>query len=175
MPKTLREKLKERGWDEKDIERTVSVFEQDQKTEKSEVFSRKMNPLIYWLVLLVAIIGNLIVSVAMIPFLLVIGTVELYFFIALMGFIFGLLFNLLLGTLEHLEAKHHIMAGVFIPALAIINVYMMVTIANSLSGLIQVNIHQNALFVGIVYVLAYSAPYGYTKLKEYRKPNNKII
>lgn len=166
MPKTLKEKLKERGWAEEDIARATEILEEGKKTEKTIMFGRHLNPVIYWMVLLVAIIGNLILAVAMIPFLLVIGTIQLYFFIALMGFIFGLLFDLLLRTLEHLEAKHHIIAGAFIPALALINVYVMVNIANSLSQVIQSNIHQNPLLVGIVYVIAFISPYAYTKIKD---------
>ncbi len=161
MLEDLKKKLTEKGWTEKEIERTMQILEKTDKSPRYKEFHRRLNPLIYWIALLVAIIGNFIVSVILIPFLLVLQGSVLYAIIILLGVVFGALFSLLLRDIEQVSSQKNIVIGwVFIPAIAAINIYVVANIANQLREIIiKSAILQNPVVISITYVLAFIAPY----------------
>jgi hypothetical protein len=159
MPKKeLRESLLEKGWTEEEVEKALDTLYEEQP--KKEKHHKKMNRILYWSTLVLVIIGNTIVSIVMVPFLLVLSSISLYFVISVMGLIFGSLFNLLIRDIEHVDPRHHVIAGVFLPAIAIINIYVMVNFANMFNQALNIShIHQNPLLVSAAYVIAFLLPY----------------
>ena len=132
----------------------------EEKKIRDQDVSSTLNKVVYWGALLVAIVGNLIVSVVLIPFLLVLSKMQLYIIIIIIGIAFGALFNMLLKDIEELDKKHHVIAGIFIPALAIINVFIMTQLANYLTILIGVNnVPHNPIVISVIYVASFSLPY----------------
>jgi len=163
MPQDLRTRLLEKGWTEEDINRAVQIIE-SAKEKKSNAI-KIIDSIVYWVVLLVTIVGNLILSIILIPFLLTLSHFQLYLIITIIAVTFGFLFDLLIRDIENLEQKHYIMAGIFIPSLAIINVFFMVRFANYLTRIMRFsNIQHNPLIVGIVYTFAFIMPYLINKL-----------
>lgn len=122
-------------------------------------FIRFLDSLLYWIILFVAIMGNLIISIILIPFLLVIQGIFLYIIILLLAFVFGLLFDLLIRDLENIKRKQIIIAGLFIPVLAAINVLFMVRFSNHLSRLLHLNTFHNPFFIAFFYVIAFTLPH----------------
>ncbi|MBI5397895.1 hypothetical protein HZB03_00385 [Candidatus Woesearchaeota archaeon] len=169
MPKSLRQKLIEKGWQEEDINRTLDILFSEDKQEKHARYAHFSSPIIYWAGLLVAIIGNLLISVVFIPFLMILNSVQLYIIMGSMGAIFGAMFNLLLRDIEHVDAKHHVMAGVFIPSIALITVFVMVTLANTFNAIIKSPVQHNPYVISVIYVLAFSAPYAWYKWNDLRE------
>lgn len=161
MLEDLKKKLTEKGWTTKEIEHTMDILERPDTDIRSKEYRRRMNPLIYWIALLVAIIGNFIVSVILIPFLLVLQGVILYSIIILLGIVFGALFSLLLRDIERASAQKNMVIGwIFIPAIAAINIYVVANISNELKEiLIKSAIIQNPLTISITYVAAFILPY----------------
>ena len=95
----------------------------------------------------------------LIPFLLALRDALLYTIIITLGIAFGLLFDLLIRDIDNLGSKHYIVAGLFIPCLAIVNVIYMASFSNTLTQTIGLkNIH-SPILVGIVYTAAFTAPY----------------
>lgn len=175
MPKSLQEKLSEKGWSKEEIEKATSIMEAS--PEKGRVmFTRQMNPILYWMTLIVAIIGNLIISVVLIPFLIAVESViALYSIIALLGLAFGFLFNVLLTDIEHIDPKHHVIAGIFIPAIALINIFIVVNITNTIDQIIfGTNIHGNVFVIGFVYVMAFMGPYMAAKFSDVLETRKKL-
>jgi hypothetical protein len=166
--KTLREKLLEKGWKEEEIEHALSVMgSAEAKILPPSV--KSVNPLLYWLTLIISIIGNFLIAVAIIPFVIVLSDIQLYFVMALLAVSFGAMFNFLINTMEHLDPSHHVVAGVFIPALAAITVFVMVNVANRLSAFFKSPIIHNPVWVAVFYVVFFSAPYFIAKIAEYVK------
>ena len=131
-----------------------------------EPIKKTMNKLVYWLALLVTIIGNLIISAALIPFLIVMKDVSLYIIIITLGIAFGLLFDLLLKDIENIDFKHHIIAGIFIPGIAAVNLYIITTLANRLIEILEVtNVKQNPVIISVVYIIAFMLPFIISKVK----------
>lgn len=149
-------------WTDQEIEKTLRIIEKAEETKPREI--RFIDKITYWAVLIVAIIGNLILSIILIPFMLVLKHFILYTIIFVLAFIFGLFFNLLLKEIEQLDQPHHIMAGLFIPALAIINVVYMTMFANYLTETIQLNNTHNPFIIGFIYTIAFVSPYFFYKV-----------
>src|SRR3989338_11260074 len=103
---TLQQRLKQKGWSDAEVARVSNVF--GRKEPKKGKF-------VYWFSLVVAIAGNGILSVVLVPFLLALKGFFLYAIIILIGIAFGSLFNLLLKDIETADEKQHVIAWVFIP------------------------------------------------------------
>lgn len=159
MPKDVRQSLLEKGWEEEDIAKAEDILYSKEKQQKHYGYLKSVHPMLYWMGLMLAIIGNMIISVFLIPFFLVMSSTQLLIVIATMGFVFGMMFNFLLRDIEHVDYKHHVVAGVFIPALAVITILVVVRVANTFAKILKSNVHQNMWVVAIVYVIAFTTPY----------------
>ena len=159
MPKELSEHLAERGWTEEQIAEAEEALYSPDKQENHYGYLRSVSPLLYWLGLLVAIVANLIISAFLIPFFLILTSIQLYVVIATMGLIFGLMFNLILRDIEHVDYRHHVMAGVFIPVLGFITIYVVVNLANTFARIMKSQIHQSPIILSLIYVVTFSTPY----------------
>ena len=114
---------------------------------------------LYWILLLLTITGNFILSVALVPFLLVLKGTTLYLSLFMIALAFGILFSFLLHSIDRLENRKHILATVFIPALALINVAIFAILSNKLITFLHLTTPpHNPFVVGAVYVLGYILP-----------------
>ena len=174
MSNNLKERLKQKGWTDDDIYKAVSIIERG-KTKKSKKILL-LDSIIYWVVLLVALLGNFIISIILIPFMLAMQGIKLYFIVAIIGFAFGAFFDLLIRDLENITNKDILIAGIFLPALAIINVVLMVKFANFLGkGLLIANVHQDPIPISIVYAIAFILPYAIKSLVLIKEGRKDII
>jgi hypothetical protein len=161
----LRKTLEEKGWETKDIEKAINIMQNapGYSPEKQS----KISSILYWMTLLLIIVGNLLLSVVLVPFLLVISGPVLYIMVSAVALVWGLLFNIVIDDIEELDEKHHIIAGIFIPFIAVFNVYMIVNLSNAVDKALNISeIQQNPWIVGGVYVLAFMLPFSISKIKE---------
>jgi hypothetical protein len=157
--------LKKKGWSEEEIKRVTSVFAESPSKKSPTILL--IDKVVYWAGLFLAIIGNFAISVLLIPFLILLKSFYLYLSLLFLGIIFGWVFSVLISDIEAVKTGQHIVAWVFIPAIALINVYIMTNLSNHIAGLMQIGsgIHA-APMVSVVYVLAFMFPYGLTRLLE---------
>ncbi|MBW2974493.1 hypothetical protein KY366_02135 [Candidatus Woesearchaeota archaeon] len=158
------EDLLKKGFNKKEARRTISIIERakEKKSPKIKFF----DSIIYWVLLIVAIIGNMVIAIILIPFLLAFKRIPLYFIIIVLAAMFGFLFDQLIRDIENLEDKHIIMAWVFIPALATINTYYMASFANHITEAFKLQLTFNSpIIVSIVYVIAFITPYAVHNLR----------
>ncbi len=148
----------------KDVEETTHVLLDGHKTDRHIEYKKKMNPLLYWMSLVVAIIGNIFVSILFIPFLLFLKGFPLYTIIIILGVVFGMLFNLLVKDIEYIDYRHHVVSGIFIPAIAAVDFYYIVKVSNTIGSKLTNAPHQDPIMISVVYVLAFVAPYVIYKL-----------
>jgi hypothetical protein len=165
MPVPIEQRLAEKGWSRAEIDKAAQILHGKEDPGKI-YFQKQMNPIVYWMTLIVSIIANMVVSVVLIPFLLTVqDAVTLYFIIGLLALAFGFFFNLLLTDMENVDPQHHVIAGVFIPALAVINIFIVINITSVLDKvLLGGQLSQNAIVIALVYVTAFIAPYLISKL-----------
>ncbi len=154
----MKDYLKSKGWTQAEVKKTYDILAHAE-AEKSQS-TRFLEQLAFWVALLIAIAGNLIISVVLVPFLLLLSGFGLYLTIFVIGATFGLLFNVLVRYIENLNQGQHIIAGAFIPALALINIYIITHFSNKLEILLQLTTPAHSpLTVSITYVAAFILPY----------------
>jgi len=166
MPKTVRQSMLEKGWEEKDIAKAEQILYSKETQQKHEDYLRKVNPLVYWMGLLIAIVGNMLLAVFLIPFFIILSSLQLLAVIATMGLVFGAMFNFLLRDIEHVDYKHHIIAGVFLPVLALITIFVVVNLSTVLAAIMKTPIHHNMWLISLIYVVAFTLPYAVYKVKD---------
>jgi len=167
MARPLREKLIERGWSEEEVKKAHQIMYGEERKPEHIIYKMNMNLVVYWTTLLVLTIANFLISIILIPFLLVIKPFFVELIVVSLGLILGLMFNHILRNIEHIEVKHHVAAAVFVPAVAIINIFVMVTIANAVAVRIKIPMQQNAVFVAIAYTVAFLLPYSIGSFREF--------
>ena|SRR3989344_5145138 len=151
------EKLREKGWDDTQIRKAQYLLKKNPNAKKAATW----NHVVYWFALILAIIGNFIVNLALIPVFVGTDTLVVFLTLVLVGGSFGILFTIILHDLEMIDPKQHIIAGIFLPVLAGIVSFVTVRLSNELALATRADllVTQNVIFVPIVYVLAFTLPY----------------
>ncbi|MBI2665739.1 hypothetical protein HYX12_03905 [Candidatus Woesearchaeota archaeon] len=154
-------KLKKRGWNEKDIEKAESIL--GGKKSHDVHFSK----IVFWSALVIIVIANILVSVVLIPFLVALDTLVLFAIVALLGGVVGFLYKHLITNIGHLELRHHVIAGILIPVIALANVFVMVTLSNKIMQGIGVNLPpHNPWTISLVFAIAFIIPYLARQMKQ---------
>lgn len=158
MKKTTITRLKKRGWSEQEIAKAKEIIKARRKHDKSASIVHA-NRLLFWTAFIVIIIGNLLISIFIVPFLIMLNKPGVNLIIVVLGIAFGLLFNFIITDIEYLTKKHHYTAGIIIPIIAIINFFLITRFANKFSELLGIGIRQDPYTISIVYVIAFIAPF----------------
>ncbi len=153
----LTKRLEKRGWNKKEILKAVSIIKKAKQEKSAETtFLEKR---IYWVLLVVLAAANFAVSVALIPLLISLKGIFLYFILIVMGVVFGVLFELVIRSIEHLEKKHHVILAVLIPLIALANAFAISRISNGLAKTLDLaNLHNPAI-IALVYAVSFVMPY----------------
>lgn len=148
------QKLFSKGWSEEEIKKAQKILS-EQKPSKGAFFIA----MLYWLFLFLAIGANLVVSAVLFPLLIISRSNVLYLLIIFLGVVFGLLFSFILKELEAIQSQDHIIAGVFIPAIALINMAYMTGVANRVSSALQISVQQSPILIALAYCLSFVAAF----------------
>lgn len=150
-------RLEKKGWKKRDIITAVDIIYDAKKNKPSDItFLEKR---IYWILLVAIIAANFAISVALIPVLMALKGTFLYIILIVLGVVFGLLFELVIRSIEHIEKKHHLLLAVLIPLIALANAFVISNISNNLMATLSLaNLH-NSLVVALVYSISFVLPY----------------
>jgi hypothetical protein len=143
----------------KDIIAAVDArLAEGRKQYKARV-GEKLDNLVYWLSLVLLALFNLIACFFLIPFLILFEGWKVYVAVTGFGFMFGFLFNLLILGIEHLKHKHSIIAGVFIPLLAVLDISLILSITDRLDKVMVKQATYNESIVIVLFISAFVLPY----------------
>lgn len=148
--------LREKHWQPHQIARATSILQSAGEMKTDAV--KLLDSVIYWGALLVAILGNFVLSIVVIPILLAFDDLSLVLAIAVIAAAFGVLMDVVLREIEHLRHRTIIIPELFIPALALINVYIITTLTNSAAVIAGLQTH-NPWVVSVMYVCGFSLPH----------------
>ncbi|MBU1111193.1 MAG: hypothetical protein ABIG93_04135 [archaeon] len=153
MKKDLRGKLAGKGWAEHEIVRA------QQAVETAKEHDVHFSKIVFYTALIVIVFGNLLVSFAVMFLAVFISSLLMYLVAIVLGGMVGFLYNFLITDVGHLEKKHHAFAGIVIPIIAILNLALMVFVANKFIVNLGVNNLQHSPWVlGAVFVVAFLLP-----------------
>ena len=152
----LRQTLGQKGWQPHQVDRAISTLQAAPSVRSDGL--RLLDTLIYWGALGLAVVGNFILSIAFIPVFLVFDDLSLVIAVAIIAAAFGFLLDIVLREIEHLRHRAIIIPELFIPALALINIYVITNLANGFATSLQLQTH-NPWVVSIMYVCAFVLPH----------------
>jgi hypothetical protein len=165
MKKEVIRKLMQKGWSKEDILKAYSIIEARKRADKSRTLPH-MNRTLYWMTFFVIVIGNFLVSLTLIPVMLVVNKLGLDLIIIFLGLAIGLLFNLLITDIEHVDPRQHIIIGVAIPVIAILNFFFIVYVTDWLNRILKISIVRPAPYtITLLYVAAFLAPFIISRIK----------
>lgn len=155
--RNLIHRLEKRGWKKREVIKAVDIIKKAKHNKtKENLFLEKR---IYWILLVLVIAANFSISVALMPILIALKGIFLYLIIIILGIVFGLLFELVIRSIEHLEKKHHLFLAFLMPLIALANVFIISRISNNLAEMLGLkNIH-NTIIVAIIYAASLVLPY----------------
>ncbi|MBI4145332.1 hypothetical protein HY493_03955 [Candidatus Woesearchaeota archaeon] len=160
MPVTveqLKTTLGQKGWQPHHIDRAMAMI-QDAPNVKSDAL-RLLDILVYWGALGLAVLGNFVLSIALIPVLLVFSDIPLLFGLGLLAVAFGFIMDVVLREIEHLRRAHRIVPELFIPALALINLYIITRFTNTIAPLMGLPTSHDPWLASIMYVTGFVLPH----------------
>lgn len=153
----LVKRLEKRGWKKSEIIKAIDIIKNAKKDKpKDVVFIEKR---VYWVLLVMIAAANFAISIALLPALIALSGFILYFVLVVLGFVFGLLFELVIRSIEHLESKHHFLLAALIPLIALANVFFMSGISNNLIKTLGLTNFHNSAVIAAVYSVAFVLPY----------------
>jgi hypothetical protein len=165
MDEGLKDRLREKGWQDIDIAKAENIMAG--AAQKSG--SGRIDLFVYWTALIISIVLNIVVSGIILPLMFMIHGLALIGLVLAIALFFGWIFYILVKDIENMEAHHYIIAGIFIPAVALVNVFVIVNIGNRI---IQLNIPQllniplsNPLQLSVVYAMGFTVPYLLSQLR----------
>lgn len=153
----LIKRLEKRGWSKREISKAVDIIKNAKQNKPRDV--RFIEKRIYWILLILIIVANFAISIALLPLLIVLKEIFLYFIVIVLGLVFGLLFELVIRSMEHLENKHHIFLAILIPLVALLNIFIISKISHDLSKILNLTNFHNPIIIGIVYAASFVLPY----------------
>ena len=83
----------------------------------------------------------------------------LYAVLIILGIVFGLLFELVIRSIEHLERKHHIILAFLIPIVALVNMFVVARLSNDFKISLLIKNSTQPLVLSLVYAAAFVLPY----------------
>ena len=96
----------------------------------------------------------------------------LYITIIILAGTIGFLYNFLIMDIGHLKKKHHLLASIIIPLLAIINIIVVIFVSNQFIKELKIdNIQHNPFIASLVFVIAFILPYIVDKIRRKIKEN----
>lgn len=146
-------RLSQKGWSIPEIAKIK------QASAHSEQYDKHFSKIVFWSSLLVIIVANVLVSLVLIPVLVALTNLLLYAIVVVLGGTIGLLYHFLIRDIGHLEKKHHLLAGIIVPVIALANLVLAVLWSNRFIGDIGVqNQPHNAWLLGAVFAVALIVP-----------------
>ena len=153
----LIKRLETKGWSKKEIIGAVDIIKSaKQNKTKASIFLENR---IYWILLVTIIAANFAIAVALIPILISLRGLLLYSVIVIIGIVFGLIFELVIRSIEHLEKKHHLFLVILIPFIALANIFVITEISNDLSNILSLQNIQNQIIIALLYSISFVLPY----------------
>ncbi|MEK6874984.1 MAG: hypothetical protein AABX52_04515 [Nanoarchaeota archaeon] len=162
MVENLIEKLRSKGWTPDEIAQALRVMTEAQ-SQKTDLV-RFMDRIVYWALLFAILVGNFVISIMIIPFIVFAPQIFLYPMVFLIAATFGALYDLILFDINKIEGVKQFMSGLLLPSLALINIIISIRLAYILASIIgiQLNVYMPVL-IGVVYVSGFMAPFWFTQ------------
>ncbi|MFT4312929.1 MAG: hypothetical protein ACMXYA_00830 [Candidatus Woesearchaeota archaeon] len=152
----LLEKLRKKGWTEKELEYALYVMSQSHSHKSRK--HKFLDAIMPWFLFISILAGNFIIMFTVVPLLVFMPNFVIYVILSLLGFCFGFLYEIIIRDLEHAWFIHHKIAlHIIIPFIALIGGGFIFII--SYAVLPQLMVFPRPSFVfATIYILSFITP-----------------
>jgi hypothetical protein len=145
--------LKKKGWPEYEIKKTIAILD---KEKAHDAFFSKI---VFYSSLLVIIFANLMISFAILFLAVALSSWLVYLVAIVLALVIGFLYNFLITDIGHIEKRHHVFALITIPLIALMNIIVMVLLANKIILDLGLNTGQHNIWIlAITFALVFLLP-----------------
>lgn len=155
--KVSEHKLRRKGWAEEEIRRVKEIIEHAERNKHPAIWF--LERFVYWFGLLVTMAGTFLFSLILIPLILGAPEQMIYLIVITFGLVLGALFVMIIKDIEHIKTGHHVFHGIVIPVTAIINLSLMIKIANGLVSITKLGTAQSYVGINVAYIASLIIPY----------------
>ncbi len=127
--------------------------------KKESAVELKMQHFVAMTAMLLLIFTNILGAVLLIPFLLFFEGNAQYAIVGMFAVGFGLIFNFMIHSIEHLGDKHHLIAGIVVPTFALLDLVILFTLLEKIKEVLKVQTEYNYAFIIVLFVVAFLIPY----------------
>ncbi|MEK6868447.1 MAG: hypothetical protein AABX98_06505 [Nanoarchaeota archaeon] len=120
---------------------------------------QKMEHFVAMTAMLLLIFTNFLGAILLIPFLLFFESYAQYAIVAVFAIGFGLIFNFMIHSIEHLGDKHHIIAGIVVPFFAMMDIVILFSLLEKIVKKLAITVTYNYTFIVILFIVAFLIPY----------------
>lgn len=127
--------------------------------KKKLYVEQKMQRFVAMTGILLLIVINILGALLLIPFLLFFEGFAEYAIIAVFAVCFGMLFNLMIHSIEQLGDKHHIIAGIVVPFFGLLDIIILFTLLEKIAKTLNIVQTTHYTFIVVLFVVAFIIPY----------------
>lgn len=153
-------KLKGKNWEKHHIAKTMHILKKRKKTRSL------LDKTIHWIALFIAVLGNMVILAGITPVMIEMPQTLVLIIVGLIGLCFGLLIDVMVRELDAVTLKHYVIAGVFIPVVATVTLFVAMGVAKSLAISIGLSLRSNPLLVALIYIICFILPHISYKVRE---------
>ena len=137
---------------------------------KKHVFYNKESQRIFHMIsLLILTLSSLLVSIILVPFLIFFQNTVSYTLVAIAGLAFGFIFSYMVLDLQKLEHRHHVMMGILVPLVAVLDILAIVFLTRRVADFFQLQVGFNPLYVATIYMIGMVIPYLFFSMVHHRR------
>ena len=149
--------LLSKGWSAAEIEHASKVILDAEN--KKHVGIRFLESSIYWTLLFLLLIATIVCSTVLTPFIFAITSQFIIIITAVMGFLFGTLFSILITDIEKIEHKNHKNLLFTLVFSGIINAGLIINFAIDFSTKTRLPLTHNPYTIAGIFLFSYLIPH----------------
>ncbi|MBU0980460.1 MAG: hypothetical protein KJ709_06640 [Nanoarchaeota archaeon] len=146
-------RLHDKGWTQKEIDHTEKIISKYKKKHRSQEITW------FWLTFFILAVFILLISVFFLPVMLITPPLLVSIVMLFVGLVFGFVFEHVVFGMQHLSRRHHAIALIVLPLLAVVKLSLVGVLSNWLRQFLPFVQPQNALIPAMLFVVGFLLPY----------------
>jgi hypothetical protein len=149
--------LLSKGWSLKEIDQASKII--GEAEDKKIAGIKRIEGSIYWTYLVILMIATVVCSIFLTPFIFAIRTQFIVVITAVLGFVFGTMFSILITDIEKIKHKNHKNLMLTLAFSGVINAGLIVNLAADFSIRSGLRLSHNPYLIAGIYLFSYLTPH----------------
>jgi len=153
------------NWEDHHVEKTLHILHKAETNKHPRL--KMLEEALAWGALAITGLANVVISLALIPFLVATPFHVTLLAVVLFGVSFGTLIDFVARDIDSLMGHHYLIVSAFLPIVATISIMVVANAVKKIAEVITPVDNFNPLLLVLVYVVSFSAPHFVYKIIEH--------